>query len=265
MELSDAVALVTGGGTGIGRATALLFAQRGAKVVICGRRLEPLEETARLIKLKGKDPMTVVTDVRDWIQVKDLVDTVLRRHQKVDILINNAGIAISKPVVETSEAEWDETIDTNLKGIFWCCKAVLPSMLTAGTGIIVNVSSILGKSGIANMGAYCASKFGVMGFSQTLADELRTQGIRVYVVCPGATDTSLHRRIVGEEMAKVSMPPEKIGRKIVDLVRGQILLPSGGALVIDDQSDSLAQPKAGWKWGHQIKQWLNSTLAFLRN
>lgn len=264
MELQNAVVIITGGSTGIGRATALLFAGRGARAVVCGRRPAPLTETVRLIKQKGGDALALPTDVRDWAQVREMVRVVLERFGKVDILVNNAGVAIAKPVVETTEEEWDEMLDTNLKGVFLCCKAVLPSMVEACNGVIVNVSSTLGKTGIANFGAYCASKFGVIGFTQALADELKPRGIRVYAVCPGRTSTDMQRQLGGENIAKLSMPPEKAAEKVMGLVTGEISLPSGSAIVVDEQSVRLALYEAKVKWRQAAKQWLKPILPILR-
>lgn len=264
MELQDIVVMITGGGTGIGRATALLFAERGARVIVCGRRLEPLTETVRLIEQRGGNALAVPTDVRDEEQVRAMVDMVLKRFGRVDVLVNNAGVAIARPIVETTEEEWDEMLDTNLKGIFLCCKAVLPKMVEACNRIIVNVSSILGKTGMANFGAYSASKFGVIGLTQALADELKPRGIRIYAVCPGSTYTDLHRNIVGEEMAKVAMPPEKIAAKVIGLVTGEILLPSGGAIVVDEQPIRLTPHETRGKWQQVARHWLKSASPMLR-
>ena len=256
MELQGAVVMITGGGTGIGKAAAVLFAERGAKVIVCGRRPSPLTETARLIEQREGDALALLTNVRDSAQVMETVGTVLERFGKLDILVNNAGIAIAKPVLETTEGEWDETLDTNLKGVFLCCKSVLPSMVEAGSGVIVNISSILGNTGIANFGAYCASKFGVVGLTQALAEELRPERIQIYAICPGPTYTALHRGIVGEEMAKLAMSPEKVAGKVMGLVTGEIPLPSGATMVVDGQCFRLAQHDAKGKWRQAARRWL---------
>ncbi len=263
MELKGAVVIITGGGTGIGRATALLLAERGARVIVCGRRPGPLAETVRLIEQRAGDALAVPTDVREWAQLREMVNAVLERFGKVDVLVNNAAISIAKPIMDTTMEEWDEMLDTNLKGVFLCCKAVLSSMMEAGNGVIVNISSILGKTGIANMGAYCASKFGVIGLTQALAEELKPRGIRVYAVCPGSTYTDLHRGIVGEEIAKVAMPPEKVAAKIIGLVTGDIRLASGGALVVDEQSVRLAFHEAKGKWRQVARVCLKPALPIL--
>ncbi len=264
MQLQDKVVILTGGGTGIGRAAALLFAERGARVVVCGRRAEMLVETVRLIEERGGHALAVPTNVKNWMRVSRMVSAVLGKFGRVDILVNNAGVAIAKPLVEMREEEWDEMIGTNLKGIFLCCKAVLPSMVEASSGVIVNVSSILGNSGIANFGAYCASKFGVIGLTQALADELGSRGIRIYAVCPGRTSTDMQRQLGGEMIAELSMPPRKVAEKIVGLVSGEVRLPLGGTLVVDEQSWRLGFYEAKHKWLQATRQWLNPFPALRR-
>ena len=239
MKLKGAVIVITGGGSGIGRATALAFAEKGAQVIVCGRRKKPLIETAGLIKEKGGNALAISADVRIWSEIIGMIDTALGRFGKIDVLVNNAGVIVKKPVMETTEEEWDQTLDTDLKGVFLCCKAVLPSMIKAHNGAIVNVSSTLGKAGTADLGAYCASKFGVIGLTQSLAKELEPQSIRTYAVCPGATYTALHGKVVGDKNAKSAMPPEKIAEKIIGVVTREISLPSGGSITVDDKSPCL--------------------------
>ena len=263
MDLYGSVAIVTGGGSGIGRATALLLAERKARVAVCGRRPEALGETVAMIERSGSLAVAVVTDVREVAQVNAMVRAVLDQFGRIDVLVNNAGIAIAKPVVETTEEDWDEILNTNLKGPFLCYMAVLPIMMEACRGTIVNVSSVLGKSGIANMGAYCASKFGVVGLTQALAEEVKLKGIQIFAVCPGPTYTELHRRVVGDRLAELSMPPEKVAQKIVGLVRGEIQVSSGGAIVVDEHTPRL--PPHGWKgkWREVARQWLGPAARIL--
>lgn len=266
MELKGAVVIVTGGGTGIGRATALLFAERGANLVVCGRRYDVLSETVQLIEQKGVKALAIPTDIRYWSQVRNMINLVLQQFGKVDILVNNAGIAIVKPVVETTEEEWDTILDTNLKGVFLCCKAVLPTMLKLNRGMIINVSSILGKAGIANWGAYCASKFGVIGFTEALAKELElnSKGIQVFAVCPGRTNTPMQHIVAGKRIAELSMPPQKVAAKIISLAAGEIKLHPGSALVVDEQSFQITLYEARGKFRQIVRQWLKPVLPILR-
>lgn len=264
MELKGAVVVVTGGGTGMGRAASLLFAQRGAKVIVCGRRPQPLAKTVQLIEQNKTTALAIPTDVKDWVQITKMVDTVLQRYGKVDVLVNNAGIVFTKSVVDTTEKEWDEVLGTNLKGVFLCCKAVLPKMLETNSGVIVNISSTFGQTGSANFGAYCASKFGVIGLTQALAKEVEHKAIKVFAVCPAATHTDLHIKIVGERMAKQSMPPEKVAAKILGLVTGEIPLPTGESLVVDEQPTEFSSYEVEGKWRRVAKWWLRPALPMLR-
>jgi 3-oxoacyl-[acyl-carrier protein] reductase len=227
------VCMITGAGTGIGRATALMLAKQQAALILCGRRLEPLQETARMAEELGGRALALQTDVRDAAQVKQAVETAVQRFGRIDALVNNAGIGLKKPLLEMTEAEWNDVMDTNLKSAFLCSRAVLPAMSQAGHGVIVNVSSVLGKEGIADMSAYCAAKFGMIGVTESLARELRPRGIRVYAVCPDGTYTDLHRQLVGDEIARTAMPPEKVAARIVRLVNGQWRLKSGRSIRID--------------------------------
>jgi 3-oxoacyl-[acyl-carrier protein] reductase len=239
MELRGAVVVITGGGTGIGRATAHLFAEKGSMVIVCGRRSEPLEETVRLIEQRGGNGLALPVDVRESCQVRELADEVSQRFGTIDVLVNNAGVAMSKPILETSETEWDDMLDVNLKGVFLCCRAVLPMMIRNRKGVIINVSSILGLRALANFGAYSASKFGVIGLTQALAKEIKGRDIFICAVCPNLTSTNMQTSLSNKRISRLSMPPDKVAEKILDLTTGEIALESGGALVIDEQSPSL--------------------------
>jgi len=185
-NITNKVAVVTGAGRGIGRAIAVELAKMGARVVVAARSVSELEETARMAGLASVVP----TDVRRQNEVHRLLEHAETQLGPVDILVNAAGIGVSGPVVGFSDADFEAVLDTNLKSIFLTCRGVLPSMTARGTGHIVNIASIAGKVGSANLAVYCASKFGVVGFTQALAEEVRQHGIRVSLICPGSTDTS---------------------------------------------------------------------------
>lgn len=238
MNLKGRVILISGGGTGIGKATALLCARYGAHVIVCGRRREFLSDTASLVRKSNGEATVMPVDVNNWREITEVVRTVVDRFGKIDVLVNSAGIAIMKPMVSTSMDEWDTILNTNLRGTFLFCIAVLPEMMKVRRGVIVNISSILGKTGIANMAAYCSSKFGVLGLTQSLAEETRPYGINVYAVCPGPTNTPLHSSIVGTENTGSAMSPDRVAEKIVALVTGKIALPSGGDIVIDENAQA---------------------------
>ncbi len=256
MKLLGKVAIITGGGTGIGKATAILLAQQGAKIAVCGRRDEFLKETVNLIEQIGGEAIAIVTDVQDIIQVNQMVNKVLAKFGQIDILINNAGIAIAKPFIEHTELDWDNILNINLKGVFLTCQEVLPQMITTHSGVVINVSSILGKSGISSFSAYCASKFGIIGLTQSLAAEYRTQNIRLYSVCPGRTNTDMQRQLGGQKIADLSMPPEKVATKIVNLINGKLSLPSGSNIVVDRQSMKLTIYEISEKFKPQFKKLL---------
>ena len=192
MKLKDKVALITGGGRGIGKAIALAFAREGAKLAICARTASEIEETSKEIKSLGSDCLGVVFDVSLEEPVSKLVKAVQERFSSVDILINNAGVMTRPvPIAELEIKKWDYTIAVNLRGPFLVTQAVLPLMMGRKSGSIINVSSSIGRGAVANFGAYAVSKWGLEGFTQTLAQEMRSYNIRVNSVEPGYVATKL--------------------------------------------------------------------------
>lgn len=185
-DITGKIAVVTGAGRGIGRAIAVELVRIGARVVVASRSLSELEETARL----AGSAIVVATDVRRKDEIQRLLERAASQLGPVDILVNAAGIGVAGSVVDFADSDYDAVLDTNLKSIFLASRHVLPSMIERGTGHIINIASIAGKVGSANLAVYCASKFGVVGFTQALAEEVRQHGIRVSVICPGSTDTS---------------------------------------------------------------------------
>jgi 3-oxoacyl-[acyl-carrier protein] reductase len=186
-EIKGKIAVVTGAGRGMGRAIAIELGRMGAKVALAARSLSELEETAKII---GKDASVVPTDVRNRDDVHKLLDEAASALGPVDILVNAAGIGIFRQVTDFSDADYEAILDTNLRSIFYGSRYVLPSMISRRTGHIINIASIAGKVGSATRAVYCASKFGVVGFTESLAEEVRQHGIRVSLICPGSTDTS---------------------------------------------------------------------------
>ena len=189
---SDQVALVTGGGTGIGRAFAEALAIAGARVVIASRREEVLRQTAADINQKcgAKRVFPCALNIRDRTQIDSLVDYIVGRWQRVDVLINNSGLAVPETVDQINEDGWDKVFETNLRGVMQLVRAVLPHMIKNEFGDIVNVSSQAGKHGYADVPSYCASKFGLLGYAEALRDHVRKTGanIRVFNFCPGLVD-----------------------------------------------------------------------------
>jgi 3-oxoacyl-[acyl-carrier protein] reductase len=189
---SQQTALVTGGGTGIGRSFTEALANAGVHVVIASRRSEVLRQTADEInKAVGAERvLSYAFDIRDSAQVESLVELALERLQTVDILINNSGLAIPETVEAISDEGWETVLQTNLRGAMQLVRAVLPHMLKEDFGDIVNISSQAGKHGYADVPSYCASKFGLLGFAEALRDHVRKNkaNIRVFNFCPGLVD-----------------------------------------------------------------------------
>lgn len=191
MRLKDKVAVITGGTSGIGKATALLFAQEGARVAITGRSLERGDEVVQRIRNSGGEAIFLRADVSSASDCQRVVDETLRAFGHTDILFNNAGVFYPQTALECSEHEWDQQIDVNLKGTFLMSKAVLPGMIARRRGVIINNASGWGIVGGDRAVAYCASKGGVVLMTKAMAIDHGAQGIRVNCVCPGDVETPM--------------------------------------------------------------------------
>ena len=192
MKLKDKVALITGGGRGIGKAVALDYAREGAKIAICSRTGAEIETAAKEIKALGTECLAVECDVSLEEPVSKLAEKVQECFGRIDVLINNAGVMIRPaPIAETELKKWDYTMAVNLRGPFLVTKAVLPLMMRQKSGAIINVSSSIGRGAYANFAAYATSKWGIEGFTQTLAAEVGSYNIRVNSVEPGYVATKL--------------------------------------------------------------------------
>jgi NAD(P)-dependent dehydrogenase (short-subunit alcohol dehydrogenase family) len=209
------VAIVTGGSFGIGRATAVAFAQRGAKVVIADWIEDKDNETLKQIKAAGSEGIFFQCDVSKSNDVKGLMDKCLATYGRLDYAFNNAGIeGVQATTHECTEENWDKTISVNLKGTWLCMKMEIAHMLKTGKGAIVNTSSVAGLIGFAGLPAYVATKHGVVGLTQTAALEYANQGIRINAVCPGVIRTAMIDRITGKnkETEKSFVELEPVGR-----------------------------------------------------
>jgi 3-oxoacyl-[acyl-carrier protein] reductase len=214
--LAGSVALVTGASRGIGRAIALQLASMGASVAICGRDRAALEESVSAL---AKTPVSVhsqIADVTKLADVSDLVATTESTLGPITILVNNAGIGLFGPVHEKTEADWDRVLDTNLKSVFLVSRAVAPSMIRRGSGDIINISSLAGKNTFAGGGIYCASKWGILGLSGCMAEDLREHGIRVSVICPGSVATEFSGR--GHKDPSKVLSPEDVAHAVEAIV-----------------------------------------------
>ena len=191
MKLKDQVAIVTGAGRGIGRAVAATFAREGAFVVLAARSAREIAAVQRDIEAAGGRALAVATDVRQEPAVAALVTRALAEGGRIDCLVTAAGMAAFGPVADAKTADWDQLMAVNLRGVFLCCRAVLPAMTAQRRGTIINIGSVVTSRTLPGSGAYTAAKYGLLGFSRVLAEEMRAHGVRVGVLSAGATDTPL--------------------------------------------------------------------------
>jgi len=213
MLLKDKVAIITGGARGIGKEIALTFAREGADICICDVNEQLLEETAKELKSTGRQAIGLKVDVANFSQVEDMVQKVLDKFAKVDILINNAGITRDNLLLRMKEEEWDAVINVNLKGTFNCTKAVSKAMIKQKSGRIVNVASIIGLIGNAGQANYAASKGGVISFTKSAAKELASRNINVNAIAPGVIKTDMTAKLsqdLQESMLK-AIPLNRFG------------------------------------------------------
>ncbi len=241
----DKVALVTGSGSGIGRASALTFAREGAQVVVSDVAVEGGEETVQLIKNAGGEAMFIKADVSQAAQVEALIAKAVEAYGRLDCAHNNAGIeGNSAKVADYDEADWNRVIAINLTGVWLCMKYEIPQMLQQGGGAIVNTSSVAGLLGFRTGSAYVASKHGVLGLTKTAALEYAKSGIRVNAVCPGAIDTPMMGRITdhrphraakmaaGEPVGRMGTPQE-IAEAVVWLCSDAASFVTGHPMAVD--------------------------------
>ena len=202
MRLKDKIAIITGAGSGIGRATAILFAKEGAKVIAADWSEEGGKETAKEIKYQGGEAIFIKTDVSKTEEVEKMKNECLEKFGKIDILVNNAGIVKFSALHETLEEDWDKIIDINLKSVFLCSKAVIPEMLRQGKGKIINIASIAGFVGFDKIGPYCASKGGIIALTKEMALEYAPKKINVNCIAPGVIKTAMTKDMLTDPETK---------------------------------------------------------------
>lgn len=210
------VALVTGGSRGIGFAVARTLASMGARVAICGRNSARLEQAKLEMERAGVKCLALAADVSRAEDVSALVKNTENSLGPVEILVNNAGIGYFSPAHEAPEETWDAVLNTNLKSVFLLSKAVAANMIARGGGHIINIASIAGKSAFAGGGLYCASKWGLLGLTQCMAEDLRSYGIRVSAVCPGSVNTEFSPH-TGKDGSKM-LQPEDVAHAVAAIV-----------------------------------------------
>jgi NAD(P)-dependent dehydrogenase (short-subunit alcohol dehydrogenase family) len=247
-DFTGKVIIVTGASSGIGRAAAIMFAKRGGKVVAAARRANKLEETVKMIKDAGGEGIFVQTDVRIAAQVENLVKKTVEKYGRLDIAFNNAGKGgIFQSLVDETEEQYYEQLDTNLKGVWLCMKYEIPEMLKQGGGAIVNNSSITGLRALRKLSAYSASKFGVVGLTNAAAKEFAPHNIRIVAICPAWVQTEMTPEFTvdPERKAKTerSIPlrriaqPEEIAELACFLASDKASFVAGGAIAISGALD----------------------------
>ena len=243
MKLQGKVALVTGGGRGIGREIALLFAKEGADIAICDVNTEIAQSTQKEVESLGRRAMSFATDVTVFKQVEEMVNLILDNFKHIDILVNNAGITRDNLLLRMTEEDWDKVLAVNLKGVFNGTKAVSRAMLKQRSGKIVSIASIIGIMGNAGQANYAASKGGIISFTKSIARELASRNINVNAVAPGFIQTAMTDKLSDEVKKKMmeQIPlgklgtPEDIASAVLflagpdaDYITGQVLAVNGG-------------------------------------
>ncbi|MCO0601093.1 3-oxoacyl-ACP reductase FabG [Peribacillus butanolivorans] len=242
-DLSERVAIVTGGSKGLGSGMAYALAEQGADIVIVSRNQAEGELVAAKIRSMGRKSMALSVDVQDISSINEMVETVTKEFGRIDILINNAGVGITKFALEVTEEEWDKVVDTNLKGVFFCAQAVARVMKEQKYGKIINISSLAGVKGSNAMAPYCASKAGVINLTRALAKEWARFNINVNAIAPGYIQTSLNEEELSNESFRnkllSELPIKRLG-ELDDLAGTVALLASeasaymtGQAIIID--------------------------------
>ena len=215
--LAGQIAVITGGGRGIGAAIARKLADLGATTVLCGRSRKALESNAKTIAAAGGTAEVVPCDVADMAAVESAAQQVEQKFGRLDVLVNNAGIGgFRDPLHQLAPEDWERILNTNLRGVYYMIRSFVPLMIRGKAGHVINISSLAGKNALPNGAAYAASKWGLNGLSYSVAEELRAHNIRVSVVCPGSTNTELSPH-VGKDVSKM-LQPDDVAHAVAMLV-----------------------------------------------
>jgi 3-oxoacyl-[acyl-carrier protein] reductase len=212
MKLENKSVIVTGSGRGIGEYIAKRLAREGANVIVTGRTARDIENVSKEINDAGGRSIFIKGDVTIEKDVKEVIHKTIKEFGKVDMLINNAGKGLRKYIWETGVEEFEEVMDVNVKGTFLYMKNIIPEMENS-TGLIINISSGAGKEGIRELGAYCASKFAVIGLTESAA--LEVNNVKIVALCPGSVDTGMFKRLFPGE--KADLKPKEVAEKVVDI------------------------------------------------
>lgn len=246
-RLAGKVALITGGGTGIGRACALLFAREGARVAVAGRRQDPLAAVAAEVYNAGGEALAVRCDVTNAAEVARAIELCVKRFAKLDVVVNNAGALVVATADQTSEQDWQQMLAVNLTGTFLVSRAALPELRRAGGGSIINIGSILGLISMKSRAAYTASKSGVTGLTRAMALDHAHEGIRVNCICPSVTETELMVGVINaqpdpaayRQMRAAQIPlgrlgqPDDVAQMALFLASDESSWVTGAALPLD--------------------------------
>jgi len=243
MKLKNKIAIVTGSKRGIGKSIALELAKEGAKIVISDIDLKECQDVCDEIKKMGLDAIAVKCDVSKKGDVDAMVEKTIQKFQKIDIIVNNAGVVLMKPFLEMTEKDWDFILDINLKGVFLCTNAVAKQMIKQKSGKIISITSIAGEVGFMNTSAYCASKAGIINLTRELALELCPYNINVNAVAPGVIATNMTEDMLKDKKTKEGLlaniplgrvgKPEEIGKAVIFLASDDSNYVTGHTLVVD--------------------------------
>ena len=246
MRFRDKVVLITGAGSGLGRAASILFAREGAKIIVADIDVDRANETVNLIRKDGGEATSVKVDVTNASDAENMVKVATQKYGGVDVLFNNAGIAISSKLVDLPEEEWDRILNINLKGVFLCSKYAIPEMIKRGGGTIINTASDSGLTGDLFFSAYCASKAGVIGLTKSMAMECAMNKIRVNCICQSAMNTPMLKHEVDDRSGGDPRVADELRELFArDSLVGRIAEPDEFARIVM----FLASNEASWMAG----------------